>query len=151
MSQGQSSQTPQQAFGAMLDHVTGTAFSAAGYTLQPNPIHHMRGLYRYARGLSDDVTVLVEFQVLYYVSGPSRFRINLVRQTATDARPREERTLSALLWDDFATSVLDGPDHWWTFTFNNAVSLANALAEAGRLLFAFGVPWLEGRLQADES
>ncbi|MCC7207136.1 MAG: hypothetical protein IT323_07520 [Anaerolineae bacterium] len=151
MSQDQTPQTPQQAFGAMLDHVMGTAFTAAGYALQPNPMHHMRGLYRYARALPGDVTALVEFQALHYASGPSRFRINLVRQAGPDARPRDERTLAALLWDDFATPVLDGPDHWWTFTVNSPYSLANALAEAGRLLFAFGVPWLEGRLQADGS
>ena len=141
---------PHQAFRAMLERVAGAAFAAAGYTLQPNPMHHMRGLFRYERALPDGLNILVEFQLLHYVSGPSRFRINLIRQASPEA-PRVEKTLSALLWHGFEVRQLDRPDHWWSFTFNNPHSLANALAEAGRLLFAFGVPWIEGRLQADHT
>jgi hypothetical protein len=139
---------PYQAFRDMLEHVAGAAFNAAGYSLQPNPLHHMRGLFRFDRTLPDGAVTIVEFQVLPYVSGPSRFRINLARQPGAES-PRTEKSLSALLWHGFDVRQLDGPDHWWSFTFNNPHSLANALAEAGRLLFAFGVPWIEGRLQAD--
>jgi hypothetical protein len=50
-----------------------------------------------------------------------------------------------LLWEDFGVRQLDGPDHWWVFA--NPNQLGHALAEAARLVFGFGIPWLEGTLQ----
>lgn len=90
----------------------------------------------------------------YQGGGPSRFRVNLLRNTGPDARSpsqyagRVDTTLGKLLWDDFGVRQLSGPDHWWSFTTPN--QLAHALVKAGKLLFGFGIPWLEGTLQADD-
>jgi hypothetical protein len=99
--------------------------------------------------------VYVEFQVLAYQGGgPSRFRVNLLRNTGPDARSpsqytgKIDTTLGKLLWDDFGVRHLNGPDHWWSFRTPH--ELAYALVEAGKLLFGFGIPWLEGTLQSGE-
>ncbi len=137
----------------MLERVAGQALAAAGYALQTNAMHHMRGLFRYRKDLPDGASTYVEFQLLYYQGGgPSRFRVNLLRNTGADARAsregRIETTLSRLLWDDFGVQQLSGPDHWWLFASGN--ELGHAIAEAGRLVFAFGIPWLEGSLKPGE-
>ena len=143
--------TPQEFFGQTLQTVAGQAFAAAGYTLQHNPMHQSRGLFRYVKPLEGDVSVYVEFQLLFYEGGPSRFRVNLLRNTGADARAsanyanRVDTTLSKLLWEDFGVRQFDSPDHWWVF--GNPNQLGHALAEAARLVFGFGIPWLEGTLQ----
>ncbi|GEM_PF-5843142 len=89
--------------------------------------------------------------LVYQGGGLSRFRVNLLRNTGPDARSpsqyagKVDTTLGKLLWDDFGVRQLNGPDHWWSFSTPN--ELAYALVEAGKLLFGFGIPWLEGALQ----
>src|SRR5205809_86384 len=117
--------TPQAAFGEMIERVAGQALAAAGYVLQDNPMHQSRGLFRYQKRLAGDVSnvsTYVEFQLLHYqMGGPSRFRINLLRNTGLDARSdsqyadRVDTTLGKLLWDSFQVRQLNGPDHWWLF------------------------------------
>jgi len=94
--------------------------------------------------------------LLYYtVGGPSRFRVNLLRNMGADARSpsqyaeKVDTTLGKLLWEDFGVRQLSGPDHWWLF--NNPTELGYAVAEAGKLLFGFGLPWLEGMLRPDQA
>ncbi|MEP7288099.1 MAG: hypothetical protein ABI947_20280 [Chloroflexota bacterium] len=157
--------TPQAFFGQMVERVAGQAFAAAGYTLQNNPMHQSRGLYRYAKALPSGLAAYVEFQLLYYQgSGPSRFRVNLLRNAGPDARAnvkdsdkdseksedsaKVEITLTKLIWDEFGVRQLDSDDHWWLFSDPN--QLGHAVAEAGKLLFGFGIPWLEGTLTPDD-
>src|SRR5450432_649349 len=144
--------TPQALFGQVLDTVAGQAFQAAGYTLQPNPMHQSRGLFRYRKPLLavDSLNVYIEWQLLFYQGGPSRFRINLLRSTGPDARvggdsgAAVETTLTKLVWEGFGVRQLSSPDHWWSFDSPNA--LGQAIAQAARLVFGFGIPWLEGTL-----
>lgn len=148
---------PTEAFLRMLEQVAGAALAAAGFRLQENPTHHMRGLFRYAKPHphAEGVTIYLEFQLLVYAEGPSRFKVTLLRNAGADARSpaplnapaRFEIGLARLLWEGFGVAQLTGPDHWWVF--GNQTQLAYALAEAGRLAFAFGVPFLEGTLAAE--
>ena len=124
--------------------------------MQDNPTHQSRGLFRYRKSLADGVSAYVEFQLLYYpIGGPSRFRVNLLRNTGPDARSpsdyadKVDTTLGRLLWEDFGVRQLSGPEHWWLF--NNPTELGYAVADAGKLLFGFGIPWLEGTLQPDQA
>jgi hypothetical protein len=138
----------------MVARVVGQALTALGYTLQSNPTHQARGLFRYSKSFENGISTYVEFQVLYYQGGSSRFRVNLLRNMGLDARSpgdygeKVDTTLGKLIWDDFGVRQLTGPDHWWTFRDPN--ELAYALAEAGKLLIGFGVPWLEGELSAND-
>lgn len=143
--------TPQSIFGQLLEQVAGSAFRAAGYQLQENTMHQSRGLFRFRKDLAEGISVYVEFQLLHYQQGgPSRFRVNLLRSSGPDARAgipgyeRVETTLSQLLWEDFGVERLGSPDHWWLF--NAPQQLAQALAEAGQYVLAFGMPWLERTL-----
>jgi hypothetical protein len=148
------SPTPQQIFGSLLTTVLENALTASGYALQENPTHQSRGLFRYAKPLTEGVVAYAEFQLLYYQGAPSRFRINLLRNMGADARVRStyadkvEITLSRLLWDVFSIEQLDSPDHWWTF--GNQQQLGAGLIEAGKLLIGFGLPWLEGTLKPED-
>ncbi|MCC7448349.1 MAG: hypothetical protein IT324_13090 [Anaerolineae bacterium] len=148
--------TPQDIFGDVLQTVARQVLAIAGYQLQDNAMHQSRGLFRYRKTRDDGVSLYIEFQMLYYQGGgPSRFRVNLLRNTGADARStsqytdRIDTTLGKLIWDDFGVRQLSGPDHWWVF--HNSHELGFAIAEAGKLLFAFGIPWLEGTLQPDDS
>jgi hypothetical protein len=145
----------QEQFGQIVQKYAGSAFEATGYTLQDNPLHHMRGLFRFRKTLEDGVSAYVEFQLLVYPNGISRFRVNLLRNRGADARTtdptytdRVDTTLSRLLWDVFGVQQLSGADHWWLF--NNPTELAYAVVEAGKFALAFAVPWLEGTLRPDE-
>ena len=144
---------PPLFFGKMVESVVGQALAAANYKLQDHDLFMRRGLFRYRKDLADKLSVYVEFQFLHYPGGPSRFRVNLLRSHGQDARSSDsngdEITLSKLIWDDFGVRQLSGPDHWWTFTSQN--DLGDAVVEAGKLTFGFGIPWLEGRLKADRS
>ena len=52
--------------------------------------------------------------------------------------------MSALVVKDFGVAILPSADHWWTFRDMN--ELGTALAEAGHLVVAYGMPWLAGEL-----
>ncbi|HRE47009.1 MAG TPA: hypothetical protein PLD47_04730 [Aggregatilineales bacterium] len=144
------SESLESSFGAILEQVGGEAFKAAGYTLDANSLQQGRGLYRYQKALPDGATAYLEFQVLNYGGqAPSRFRLSLLRNRGVEARDnsdpaRVEITLSRLLWDQFTVRVLDGADHWWLFRTSHELGMA--IAAAGKLLFGFGIPWLEGTL-----
>lgn len=146
---------PTEVFLRTLEQVAGAALVAAGFRLQENPAHHMRGLFRYAKPRADGVMIYLEFQVLVYAGGPSRFTVTLLRNAGADARSpalpndpiRFEIGLARLVWEGFGVAQLGGPEHWWVF--GNLTQLAYALAEAGKLAFAFGVPFLEGTLAAE--
>jgi hypothetical protein len=137
----------------MLEQVAGQAFAALGYALQDNAIHHMRGLLRYRKPGKGGNSTYVEFQMLAYQQGLSRFRVNLLRSSGGDARSQEsddahvEITLSRLLWEGFGVEQLGTPEFWWTFT--NPLEMGRAIADAGKWAIAFGIPWLEGTLAAD--
>ena len=143
--------SPQAFFGQVLQTVAGQAFEAARFQLEETTMHQARGLFRYRKALESGVTVYVEYQLLHYQGGTSRFRVNLLRNVGVDARSdtgyleRVDTTLSKLIWEDFGVRQLSGPDHWWGF--NNSQELGQGLAEATRLAFGFGIPWLEGQLK----
>jgi hypothetical protein len=151
--------TPQAAFGQSVEAVAGQAFTASGYVLEVAPMQQMRGLYRYHKlldsGPFSGMYTFVEFQLLYYQGGGrSRFRVNLLRNESIEARAASnhpsliDTTLSYLLWHGFGVTQLGGPDYWWQFS--NSYELGHAIAEAGRLLFGFGIPYLEGALSPDD-
>jgi hypothetical protein len=151
--------TPQAIFGQTIEAVAGQAFAASGYTLEPAPMHQMRGLFRYRKlldaGAYNGLYVFVEFQLLFYQGGgQSRFRINLLRCDSAEARAASthpaqiDTTLSFLIWHGFGVTQLGGPDYWWPFSSPN--ELGHAIARAGQLLFGFGIPYLEGTLTPDD-
>src|SRR5258708_14164847 len=141
--------SPQAFFGQVLETVAGQAYAAAGLELEAVAMHQARGLFRYRKGLEEGVTIYVEYQLLHYQGGTSRFRVNLLRNKGADARSdagyteRVDTTLSKLIWDDFGVRQFSGPDHWWGF--NNTQELGQGLVEATRLVFGFGVPGLQGQ------
>jgi hypothetical protein len=126
----------------MLERVLGQPFAAAGFSLQENAIHHMRGLFRYQKALADGTLIGIAFQLLPYADGSGRFQV-LVRRS-TPEQTLFEVSLPRLLWETFDVAQLGSPEHWWQF--RTAHELAFALVEAGKLIFAFGVPYLEGTL-----
>jgi hypothetical protein len=136
------------AFGDVLRHVVGQALDAAHYELEDNPTHQARGLFRFRKQLAENVYAFIEFQTLYHdQSGLSRFRINLLKNSVPDARASTpeavETTLPTVIWHEFgAHNVLPSDDHWWMYKYDQ--DLAYELVEAGRLLFGYGVPWMEG-------
>ncbi len=144
---------PPQFFGKVVEKVVGQALAAANYRLQDHDLFVKRGLFRYRKDLAERLSVYLEFQFLFYQGGPSRFRINLLRSHGTDARSSDadgdEITLSKLIWDEFGVHQLSGPEHWWAFT--SQTDLGEAILEAGKLTFGFGIPWLEGRLKPDRT
>lgn len=135
-------QTPYAAFHAMLERVIGQPLAAAGFALEPNAMHHMRGLFRYQKTLSDHVQISLAFQLLPYADGSGRFQV-LLRRSAPEGSLFEV-SLPRLLWETFEVTQLESAEHWWRFRTPH--ELAQALFEAGKLLFAFGVPYLEGTL-----
>lgn len=136
-----------QDFYAVLNHVLGPALAAAKYELEDMPMHHTRGLFRYRKQLAEGQYGFIEFQNLYHSqSGLSRFRIILLKNSQLDARAPGtlEKTLSELIWNEFGARVLSAEDHWWLY--KHPQDLAYEMYEAGSLLFAYGIPWLEGTL-----
>ena len=133
-------------FLATVQHVIGQPLSAAGYVLEDNPLHQTRGLFRYRKALDIERYAFLEFQTLYNPQSElSYFRITLLRNVTPDARaasPEQlERSLAHLLWHEYDLRVLSFDDHWWVYKFQQ--DLAPSLYDAGKLLFAYGIPWLE--------
>lgn len=155
------SQSPQDAFRAILLTVVGQAFDAAGYTLEDRPHQWSGGLFRFVKRLDDDLYGYIAFQLLSNVdtmwsSGvPSRFRVTLTRSDRPDAAAASDhpqsarRDLSALVVEDFDVPILPSARHWWDF--RTTEELGKALAEAGHLVVGYGMPWLSGDLIPPES
>jgi hypothetical protein len=137
----------QEQFRQILLMVVGQAFTAAGYALETNAMQQAGGMYRFVKTLPDGLTAQIDFQNLVYqdtewsAGMPSRFRINLSR---SDGRQRD---LSALVVEDFTVPILPSARHWWSY--RDANSLGQALAEAGRLAIGYGMPWLAGDLEPE--
>ncbi len=130
-------------FAAVLNHVLGQALAAAQYQLEDTPMHHARGLFRYQKRLSDSAYRFIEFQNLYHAD-LSRFQITLLKNSLPDARAATpdavEKTLSSVIWNEYGARVLPAENHWWPYKYD----LPSELYAAGKLLFAYGLPWLEG-------
>lgn len=148
--------SPQDHFRLLLLTVVGQAFTSAGYILEENPVQQAGGRFRFAKAFESGLNGFIEFQLLAYVENewvarmPSRFRVMLIRSdqpapyAASDHPQHAQRTLSALVVEDFGVGILPGADHWWTFA--NTDELGKALAEAGYLAVGYGMPWLAGEL-----
>ena len=135
-----------QDFISVLRHVVGQPLEAARYTLEDTPMHHARGLFRFHKELDDGRHGFIEFQTIYHPqSDLSRFRISLLRNDRPEARAAspaaEERSLAHIIWHEYEARILPADEHWWTY--KGPEDLAFHLYEAGKLLFAYGVPWLE--------
>lgn len=152
-------QSLQSYFQTLLHTVMGQALNAAGYHLLEEPMKHIGGRFRYAKPLASGLTAYIEFQVLVYndnewVAGqPSRFTVNLYRSDKAGGRKSNHpeyanRSLSALVVDDFGVDILPSANHWWQF--RDTDSLGNALAEAGHLIIGYGIQWLAGELTPDD-
>lgn len=137
-------QSPQDYFRMILLTIVGQAFAAAGYRLEERPIQWTGGQFRFAKVLDNGLQAFIEFQLLAYSDTafapktPSRFRVNLRRSDNL------QRTLSALVVEDFGVAILPSVDYWWTFS--STETLGRALAEAGHLIVGYGMPWLAGDL-----
>ncbi len=139
-------------FRKTLQHVIGEAFDAAGYALEDNPMAQKRGLFRYHKALAEDQHAFIEFQTLYHPqSDLSRFRVSLLKNSVPQARQATPQTeahdLAYVIWHIWEVpGVLPADSHWWMY--KHATDLAPQLYEAGKLLFGYGVPWLEDTLPA---
>lgn len=154
------SQSPQEYFRTILLTVVGQAYSAAGYTLDEQPLKWASGRFRFTRTFDDGLYGFIIYQLLSYTDSewasgmPSRFQVILVRTdqpnpAAESRHPRfARRGLSELVVEDFGVPILPSSDHWWTF--RNVDQLGDALAEAGHLVVGYGIPWLSGELSPPE-
>lgn len=140
-------QTPQDYFRLVMLTVMGQALDAAGYALDERPTQWAGGMFRFLKAFDDGTSGVILIQLLSYTvtefaeSKPSRFRVSLMRGA-------KQRTLSALVVDDFGVAILPSADHWWTF--KDVSSLGKALAEAGHLIIGYGIPWIAGDLTPNE-
>jgi hypothetical protein len=140
-------------FQRLLAKVVGQPLAAAQYQLENDPLQQQRGLVRYTKltpTLGENVHCFIEWQLLAFAQSPlARFQINLLRNRGHDARAattypdRVERSLSWVMWHVYSVRLLPQDDSWWQF--RDEQELGHALANAGKLLFAYGVPWLEQR------
>ncbi|MCY4526570.1 MAG: hypothetical protein OXB89_08160, partial [Anaerolineaceae bacterium] len=130
-------------FRLLLLTALGQALGAAGYQLAEDPVSEAAGRFQFRMAGESEAELRIEFQVLVGTASewapqmPSRFRVTLFRQGAG-------RALAALVVQDFGVAILPSADHWWSW--QNSGDLGAALAEAGHLLFGFGIPWLNGEL-----
>lgn len=152
-------QSAQAYFLTLLQTVVGQAFNAAGYQLQAQPLQSAGGKFRFVKALPDGDFALIDFQVLVYsdtmwsAGAPSRFKAQLTRSRDRHAGAAEApgfvtRGLSQLVVEDFGVAILPAADHWWSF--HDTESLGKALAEAGHLIVAYGMPWLARELLPPE-
>lgn len=149
-------QNAQEYFKGLLLTVIGQAFRAAGYQLLNRPMQWAGGKFLFQKSLPDGLYGFIEFQNLPYsdtewsMGAASRFRVTLTRSDnpsgmLTNHTQSIQRTLSALVVEDFGVAILPSAAHWWTY--NDVDSLGKALAEAGHLIVGYGMPWLAGELQ----
>jgi hypothetical protein len=146
----------QDFFRMLLLTVVGQAFTSADYALEENPVQQAGGRFRFVKAFENGLYGFIEFQLLAYVENewvsrmPSRFRVMLIRSdqaapyAVSDHPQYAQRSLSALVVEDFGVSILPSADHWWTFS--NTDELGKALAEAGYLAVGYGMGWLSGEL-----
>ncbi len=148
-------QSQTEYFRSILLAVVGQAFDAAGYTLENRPIQWAGGHFRFKKSLDNGLSAYIEFQLLVYTDSfwsagqESRFRVNLIRTDQVPTKPSSHpqyanRTLSALVVEDFGVAIIESSDYWWGF--RDTTSLGNALAEAGHLIVGYAMPWLAGDL-----
>lgn len=133
--------------------VVGQAMTAANLQLEDNEMQQARGLIRFHKplpALGEDIYGFVEWQLLAFErSHLARFNVILLRNQGLDARAiteyahREEHTLAWIIRHAYQSEVVPTDDHWWTF--RDGTELAYALVEAGKLLFGYGMPYLEMR------
>jgi hypothetical protein len=147
-----SNQSPQEYFRLILVTVVGQAFDAAGYALEERPAQWAGGQFRFHKLLPDDLHGFIEWQHLHYIEGrPSLFRVTFTRTdqsapgVASDHPRYAQRTLSALVVEDFKVAILPSADHWWSY--RDTTELGRALGEAGSLAIGYGMPWLAGELK----
>lgn len=136
------------AFKEMLNLVVGQALAAAGYVCEDNTLQQARGLIRYHKPLGDEAYAFIEWQFLAFEQSPiAQFQVILLRNQGLDARAmtdyeqRAEHTLPWVIWHVFEARVVPSDMTWWEF--RDGDELGQALVSAGRLLFGYGVPWLE--------
>ncbi len=140
-------------FDQTLTTVAGQALDAAGYQRADHALQRAGGLIRYRKPLShlgDGVYGFVEWQLLAFdQSQLTRLQITLLRNSDLDARAitsyehRNERTLPWVIWHVFQARILPSDDCWWEF--RDPAALGHTLAASGKLLFGYGLPWLEMR------
>ena len=140
-------------FKQLLVQVVGQPLAAAGYRLEDAPMQHQRGLLRYKKHLAhlgEDVYGFLEWQLLAFEqSRVARFQITLLRNQGIEPRAKtayihqNEQSLAWVMWHVFNARLLPADDSWWDFRTQQ--ELGFALANSGKLLFAYGVPWLEMR------
>lgn len=138
-------------FQTALNRIVGQALQAAHYELEDNPLQHQRGLLRYQKPLSHlgtNVYGFLEWQLLAFAQSPiARFQITLLRnqdivcRAPTTYAHRAEHSLAWIIWHVFNSRVVPSDETWWEFRTGD--ELLQALSHAGRLLFAYGIPWLE--------
>lgn len=132
-----------QYFKEVLLHITGQALTAAQYVLEENDLAQARGLLRFYKSfpqLGENCQLRVGWQLLAFAQSPlARFRVELARLEAGDHKT--QRTLSDVIWNIYGSRVLPHDDFWWEFKTGD--ELPYALSSAGKLLFAYGIPWLE--------
>ena len=149
-------QAGQEEFRSLLQTVVGQAFSAAGYEMEESPLQWAGGKYRFVKAFSSRGFGLIDFQALVYsdtmwsAGAPSRFTVQLTRSPDRAGKPSNaagyiSRSLSRLVVADFGVGILPAADHWWSY--RDAGTLGQALAEAGRLAIGYGMPWLAGELE----
>lgn len=140
-------------FKEMVERVVGAPLQAAHYALQDDSLQHNRGLLRFQKPLpqlGDNIYGFIEWQLLAFAQSPiARFQVNLLRNQGIDPRAtlgavlQAEASLSWVLWHIYGVHLLPTDDSWWDF--RDERELGFALANAGKVLFAYGVPWLELR------
>lgn len=132
-------------FKEMVLTITGQAFDAAGYVLDSDELAQARGLVRFGKPLpelGEQALARVGWQLLAFEQSPfARFRINLSRLNTH--QKDVERTLSDVIWNEYEARVLPSAEYWWEFRSSD--ELPHALSHAGKLLFGYGIPWLEMR------
>lgn len=132
-----------QYFKDVLLQIAGQALTAAEYALEDSELTQARGLVRFYKSfptLGENAQLRVGWQLLAFAQSPfARFRVELARLDADNETIK--RTLSHVIWHSYEARVLPTEDFWWEFKTSD--DLPHTLASAGKLLFAYGIPWLE--------
>ncbi len=130
-------------FKEILLQIVGQALHAAQYELEDSDLTQARGLVRFHKPfppLGENCQLTVSWQLLAFAQSPlARFRLELERTHAGSASIKH--TLSHVIWHIYGSRVLPYEDFWWEFKTGD--ELPYALSSAGKLLFAYGIPWLE--------